>query len=107
MASSRADYERQLDDLEIAGHFPVGDGAAELTLLPFAGGGVMLDEVIAEQAPRRGALLQTPPRFRQRARQSARGRKALLIGVALDGRVRLDAIGDAPQARADGSGERD
>ena len=42
-----------LDDLEVALHLPVGDGLAEFALLPFAGGGVVLDEGVAEQGARR------------------------------------------------------
>src|SRR5262245_22091492 len=42
-----------LDDLEIAAQFPIGDGLAELALLPLARRRVMLDEGVAEQLPRR------------------------------------------------------
>src|SRR6185312_10681328 len=89
------------DDLEVACQFPVGHGAAELALLPLAAGGKVFDERLAEQFMRRLGVRQALGRLAQGARQLALGRELAVVGVAGDGLVRLDALLDAPQARAD------
>src|SRR5712691_1459590 len=86
------------DDLEIARQFPVGDVAAELALLPFAGGGEMLDEIVAEQLARRGRALEALRRLPQGGRQGRGGIGRQGIGVADDGRRRLELVLDPPQA---------
>src|SRR6185369_5785879 len=45
-------------NLEVPLQFPIGNRLAELALLPFAGGGVMLDEIVDEQLTRRTRLPQ-------------------------------------------------
>src|SRR5262249_44819479 len=40
---------RRSDDLEVAVQFPMADVLAELALFPFAAGGIVVDEGIAEQ----------------------------------------------------------
>src|SRR3712207_8966316 len=45
----RSSLVQSSNDLEVALHLPIGDRLAELALFPFAGGGVMLDESIAEE----------------------------------------------------------
>src|SRR5436190_13586601 len=95
------------DDFEIAGELPIGDGLTELAFFPFAGGCVMLDESIPEQSARRRRLLEPLRRLPQGARQCARRRKALRIGISADRRIRLDSVLDTPQPRADRGGERE
>jgi hypothetical protein len=55
----------------------------------------VLDEGVAEQGAPGLGLLQPLGGFGQRARQRARLREFLLVGVALDHRVRLDLVLDA------------
>ena len=61
---------RSSDDLEIAGELPVGDRLARLALLPFAGGGIMVDELGAEQLARRLGFAQPLRRLPQGRRQA-------------------------------------
>ena len=103
----RSGVRSRLDDLEIAIHLPVGDGLAEFAFLPFARRGVMVDERIAEQLARRPRRLEALRGIPQGARQLTFGRMLLFVGVAFDRLVRLDAMLDAPETRADRRGERD
>jgi hypothetical protein len=94
------------NDLEIAGELPVGDRLARLALLPFAGGGVVIDEFAAEQRPRGVRALQSLRRFPERRGQRAPGARLMLVGVADDRLVRLLLVLDAPEAGADRRGQR-
>src|SRR5689334_22142373 len=70
-----------LDDLEIAGELPVGDGFAGLPLFPFARRGVMVNESIAEKLARCLRRFKPPGGFPERPRQSALLRVLYRIGV--------------------------
>src|SRR5688500_5930590 len=86
-----------LDDLEITGELPVGYRLARLALLPFAGGGEMVDEFGAEQRARRLGAAQPLRRFPQGRRKGPARRDRMLIGIAGDRLVRLKLMLDPPQ----------
>src|SRR6266508_3785848 len=94
------------DDFHVAVELPLGDGLAELTLFPFAGCRIVIDEGVAEQLARRRRRLETSGGLHQGTRQLRLVRMLDLVGVALDGLAGIDLVLDAPQARADGRGQR-
>src|SRR3954467_4920337 len=96
-----------LDDLEVAGELPIGDGLAGLTLLPFARGRIMLDEGVAEEFTRSLGALQTLGGLAEGARQGPLLGMLDRIGIAFDGLTRIDPVLDAPEAGADRGGQRD
>ena len=59
------------DDLEVTRQFPVRDRAAELAVFPFAAGGEVLDERVAEQRAAGLGFLQPLGRLGQRAWQAS------------------------------------
>src|ERR1051326_7270160 len=67
-----------LDDLEITGELPVGDGLAGLAFFPFARCGVMVNEGVPEKRARGLRRFEPLGRFAQGTRQGP------LLGV-LDG----------------------
>jgi len=67
----------------------------------------MIDERIAEQLARGLRGLEALSRIPKRARQLALGAVSLVVGVAFDLLVRLDAMLDAPKAGSDRCSERD
>ena len=79
-----------LDDLEVTGELPIGDGLAGLALLPFTGRRVMLDESIPEQVARGPGAFQALGRLAEGARQGPLLRMLDRIGIALDGLARID-----------------
>src|SRR5262245_24500413 len=95
-----------LDDLELTCEFPIGDRLAELALLRLARRRVVLDERVAEQRARRLRGLQALRRIPQCARQLPLLGVIAGVGIALDRRIGLDPVLDAPQARADRGRER-
>src|SRR3712207_8936417 len=103
----RSSLVQSSNDLEVALHLPIGDRLSELALFPFAGGGVMLDESIAEEGAGRFRALQPACRLHEAARQLAIPRELAVVGGAFDRGVGLDPVLDPPQARADGRRERD
>ena len=102
----RAEIDRASDDLEVAREFPVRDVLAELPLFPFARRGEVLDEGVAERArapPSKPSGAARPPTS---VRGSAeRSGNLLVVRVAVDQRLRLDLVLDAPQTRAERRGE--
>src|SRR5215831_1402901 len=58
------------DDLEIALELPVGDPVQPLAPFPFAGGGEVLDEVLAEPVARELRATEVARRLDQRARRA-------------------------------------
>lgn len=94
-----------LNNLKIPLHLPVGDGAAELAFFPFAGRGVVVDEGVAEDGARGLRRLEHAGRVHQGARQVEAFGEGLVVGVALDRRVGLDPVLDAPEPGADAGGQ--
>src|SRR5688572_4585724 len=88
------------DDLEITRQLPIRDVLAELALFPLAGRGEVLDERVAKIFARHLGLFQALCRFPQGARQGEVLGKLVVVGIAFDQRLGLDAILDAPQPRA-------
>src|SRR5450631_571631 len=68
------------DDFEIALQFPVGDAVEPLPPLPLAGGGEMIDEVVAEPVARDFRVLEIAGRLDQRPR-CARNILGALVGA--------------------------
>ena len=52
-----------LDGFEVTLEFPVGDGFLVLAPFPFAGGGVVVDEFVAESFAGEGAFAEEPGGF--------------------------------------------
>src|SRR5688572_26870330 len=105
-SSSKPTSRAVLDDLEITGELPVGYRLARLALLPFAGRGIMVDELGAEQNASGLRAAQPLRRVPQGRGQRPLGRGRELIGVAGDRLVRIHALLYPPQAGADRGGER-
>src|ERR1700722_19984611 len=93
------------NDFKISREFPIGDGLAEFSLFPLPGGGVVLDEFVAEQGARGLGSGEALGSLVQRGGQAPVRRVLAVVGIALDGGVGLDAVLDAPEAGADGGGE--
>ena len=76
------DARRQVpsDDLEIALQFPIGHAVQPLPPFPFAGGGEVVDEVVAEPVARDVGSLEDARRLDQRARR-ARNVLGALVGA--------------------------
>src|SRR5687767_5547789 len=94
-----------LDDLEVARELPIGDRAPELTVFPFAARREMLDERVAEQRATGLRLREPFGSFGQGARQRSFLRKRLVVGITFDHRIRLDAVLDAVETRAQRDGD--
>ena len=78
---------------------------AELALFPLAGRSVVVDELVAEQLARGARRLEALRGIPERARQrEARGKFAVL-GIAGNDGLRLDALLDTEQARAERRGQ--
>src|SRR5688500_2844132 len=97
ISSSKPTSRGVLDDLEITGELPVGYRLAPLALLPFAGRGIMVDELGAEQSAGSLGAAQPLRRFPQGRGKRPLGRGLMLVGIAGDRLVRLDALLDPPQ----------
>ena len=69
-----------LDDLEVAPQFPVGHRIEPLAPFPFAGGGEVLDEVVAEPVARDLRVAEDARRLDERARR-ARDVLGALVGA--------------------------
>src|SRR5262249_3399317 len=87
--------------LEIAGELPVGNSTAELTFLPLAARREVAHERCAEELLRRLGAGQSLGRVSEGAGQLSFGGELAVIGVAADWPIRLDAMFDAPESRAD------
>src|ERR1700744_747091 len=95
------------DDLKVSGEFPIGDRLAEFPLLPLPGRGVVLDELIAKERPRGLRREKTLSGLEQSRRQTPMNEMLAVVGIALDRRVRLDTVLDAPEPGSDRSSECD
>src|SRR4029450_12421303 len=80
------------DDFHVAVEFPIGDGLAELPLLPFACCRIVIDEAVAEQIACRLRRLEPACRLHGRARQLPRRGMFDLVGVALDRLAGVDLV---------------
>src|SRR5580658_6982757 len=95
------------NDFKVSGELPIGDRLAELPLFPLPGGGVMLDELLAKKGSSRLRREQALGGLEQSRRQAPMRRMLAVVGVALDRRVGLDTILDAPQPGSDRGRQRD
>ena len=92
------------DDFKVTSQLPIGDRLAELAFLPLARGGEVIDESVAEIFASHAGLFQTLCCVPQCSRQREAFRELVIVSIAGDQRLRLDAILDAPQSGAERSG---
>src|SRR5687767_15131963 len=88
-------FPTNLNNLEIPCQFPIRDVLPELALFPLARRCEMLHESVAEPLARHPRLLESLSGLPQRPRQRQRFGELVVVRVAFDERLGLDALLDA------------